>query len=52
MYAPRVFKVYTSSGVVVLMAAHQTHAHQTVKELFPDDHIRMVIHDTDWEDHQ
>lgn len=45
-----VFRAYTEAGVIVLVAKSITDAHLSVKELFPDDVIRMIVHDTDWED--
>lgn len=47
---PTVFKAYTSTGVIVLMAASMTAARLTINELFPDDEVRMIVHDNDWSD--
>jgi hypothetical protein len=45
-----VYRAYTETGVIVLLAKSITDAHLSVRELFPDDAIRMIVHDTDWED--
>lgn len=47
---PSVFRAYTETGVIVLVALTITDARSAVTELFPDDKIRMIVHDNDWED--
>jgi hypothetical protein len=47
---PSVFRAYTESGVIILVALTITDARLTVNELFPDDKVRMIVHDNDWED--